>query len=368
MAAALVLLLAGASKPGPAQNYPNKPVWIVVSLSAGGLHASGKQGSRLGDAHARASGPAARNCATASSSVAYPNKPIRIVVSFAAGGPIDLVTRPVAQKLNEALGSSVVVENRAGGDGTIGLNHVARAPADGYTLAVASGGSFAIRPHLSAKTPFDVFSDFAPIILLATLPELLAIHPALPVQSVKQLVALAKARPKQLNFGSAGAGGMTHVSVALLMQATASELTHVPYKGMGPATIDLIGGHVQLAFADLPVLLPHIKSGKLRALAVGSPNRSPNLPDVPTTAEAGFPSVEAYNWYGLFGPAAMPKDVVARLNAELVKALSSSDLRTLMQGQGAEAAGGTPEQLGMLHRKEFDKWGTVVRTAGIRIE
>jgi tripartite-type tricarboxylate transporter receptor subunit TctC len=279
-----------------------------------------------------------------------------------------MTTRPLAQKLTEALGNPVVVDNRGGANGMIGTDNVAKSPPDGYSLVVASGGAFAIGPHVYAKLPFDVFKDFAPVSLFVTLPELLAVHPALPVRSVKELVALAKARPNQLNFGSSGTGSTPHLAMELLKSAAKVEMVHVPYKGMGPATMDLIGGQLQLVFADQPVLLQQVKGDKLRALAVGTQTRSPNLPNVPTMAESGLPQVEAYNWYALFAPAGTPKPVLARLNAETVKIMNNPDVKAATQSQGADAAAGTPEELGALLKREYDKWGAVVKAAGVKAE
>lgn len=308
---------------------------------------------------------AASICALAQT---YPAKPVRIVVPFPPGGPIDMTTRPLAQKLTEGLGVTVVVDNRGGANGNIGAENVAKSAPDGYSLVVGAGGGFAIGPHLYTKLPFDVFRDFAPVSLFITLPQLLVVHPQLPVKTVKELVALAKAKPNQLNFGSSGAGGTPHLSVELLKRSAQIEMVHVPYKGMGPATMDLIGGQLQLAFADMPVLLPQVKGGKLRALAVGTPKRSANLPEVPTMIEAGFPKVEASNWYGLFAPAGTPRDIIARLNAETVKATNNPDLKAFMKDQGAEATGSTPEQLNTLHRREYEKWGGVVKAIGIKLD
>jgi tripartite-type tricarboxylate transporter receptor subunit TctC len=298
----------------------------------------------------------------------YPTKPVRIVVPFPPGGPIDMTTRPLAQKLTEALGVTVVVDNRGGANGNIGADNVAKSPPDGYSLVVGAGGGFAIGPHLYTKLPFDVFRDFAPVSLFITVPQLLVVHPQLPVKTVMELVALAKAKPNQLNFGSSGTGSTPHLAAVLLQRSAQIEMVHVPYKGMGPATMDLIGGQLQLAFADMPVLLPQVKAGKLRPLAVGTPRRSANLPEVPTMIEAGFPKVEAANWYGLFAPAGTPGNIIARLNAETAKAMNNPELRNFMKEQGAEATGSTPEQLNALHRREYEKWGAVVKAIGIKLE
>ena len=298
----------------------------------------------------------------------FPAKAVRIVVPFPAGGPIDMTTRPLAQKMSEGLGVPVVIDNRGGANGNIGAENVAKSAADGYSMVVGAGGGFAIGPHLYKKLPFDVFKDFAPVGLFVTLPQLLVVHPQLPVKTVKELAALAKTRPNQLSFGSSGYGSTPHLATELLMQAAGIKMTHVPYKGMGPATMDLMGGQLQLTFADMPVLLAQVKGSKLRAMAVGTTKRSPSLPETPTMAEAGYPKVEAYNWYGLFAPAATPKDIIARLNAEVVKAMNHPDMKAFAQSVGTEAAAGSPEQLAAIHRREFDKWGVVVKAVGVTLE
>ena len=298
----------------------------------------------------------------------FPVKPLRIVVPYPPGGPIDILTRPLAQKMNEGMGNTVLVDNRAGANGIIGIEHVAKSPADGYTLVVGSAGSFAINPNVYAKLPFDVVKDFAPVSLFATVPELLVVHPSLPARSVKELVALAKARPKQLNYGSSGVGGTPHLAVELLKQAAGMDVVHVPYKGMGPATIDLIAGQVQLAFADLPVLLPQVKADKLRALAVSTAARSPNLPEVPTTAESGYAKIRIMNWYALFVPAATPKDIVAALNTETAKAVARPDMKSFVQEQGGTAVSNSSADLASMLRGELDMWGKVVKTAGVRLD
>ena len=299
---------------------------------------------------------------------AYPEKPIRMVVPFAAGGPLDIMTRPLAQKLHEALRNPVVIDNRAGANGIIGMDNVAKSPPDGYSLVISTGGTHAIGPHVYAKLPYDVFKDFTPVSLFVTLPELLVVHPALPVRTLKDLVALAKARPNQLNFGSSGTGGTPHLAGELLMIAANIRMVHVPYKGMGPATMDLIGGQLQLVFADLPVLLQQVKADKLRPLAVGTQTRAASLPNVPTMAESGFPQIEVYNWYALFAPANTPKPISARLNAEIAKVINTPEMKSFAQSQGTEAVSSTPEELAAIHKLEFDKWGAVVKTAGIKAE
>ena len=314
------------------------------------------------------SGLASAQGSSTGSGPVFPSKPVRIVVPYPPGGPIDIVTRPLAQKLNEVMNNPVVVDNRGGANGIIGIDHVAKSAADGYTLIVGSAGSFAINPNVYAKLPFDVIKDFTPVSLFVTVPELLVVHPSLPVKSVKDLVALAKARPRQMNYGSSGTGGTPHLAMELLKQAAGLDIVHVPYKGMGPATMDLLGGQVQLVFADLPVTLPHAKAGKLRALAVSTPKRSANLPEVPTMAESGYPKIDIKNWYALFVPAATPKNVVATLNAETVKVVARADMKTFVQDQGGVATSSAPEELGALLRAELAMWAKVVKTAGIKVE
>ncbi len=298
----------------------------------------------------------------------YPNKTIRVVVPYAAGGPIDMLSRPLAQKLTEALGVAVVIENRGGANGLLGAENIAKSAADGYSLLVGSGGGLSMGPHLYKKMPFDVFKDFSPISVFVTVPELLVVHPKLPVNSVKALISLAKKHPNALNFGSSGAGGPPHIAVELLKMLTHVEMVHVPYKGMGPATMDLVAGQIQLAFADLPVLIQLVKAQKLRALAVATQNRSENLPDVPTMGESGFPKVEAYNWYALFAPSGTSQEIINRIHSETVKIMSQPELKKFMQNQGAQATSSTPAELAALHKKEFDKWGQVIRSIGLTLE
>jgi tripartite-type tricarboxylate transporter receptor subunit TctC len=304
-------------------------------------------------------------CAIAQS---FPSKPVRIVVPYPAGGPIDLVFRPLAQRLTEAMGGPVLIDTRPGANGLIGIEHVAKSPADGYSLVVGTGGSFAINSVVYAKLPFDVVRDFAPVSRVVNLPELLCVHPVLPVKNIRELVALAKARPDQLNYGSAGAGSTPHLAGELFSRAAGVRMTHIAYKGAGPATMDLIGGHVQLMFADIPVLLPHARSGKLRALAVATPKRSQALPDVQTIAEQGYPEVDASNWYALFAPAATPKEIIARLHAETARILAQPETKAFYLNQGAEAAATSPAELAELLRAEIVKWGKVVKAANIRLD
>jgi len=295
-------------------------------------------------------------------------KPIRIVVTYPPGGPIDGLTRPFAQRLSEHIKSSVVVENRGGANGAIGYEYVAKQPADGYTLTIGAAGPFAISPKAVVRPlPYDPVKDFAPVTTMATLAELLTTNMSLPVRNVKELVALAKKRPGELVYASSGTGGTPHLAMELLKQSTKIDMVHVPYKGAGPATIEVIGGQTQLIFADMPVLLPQVQAGKLRALAVGTKQRSQNLPNVPTLIEQGV-QIVVENWYAVFAPAATPKDMIARLNTDMVRVLSTPDAKALMIKLGAEAAPSTPEQTAKLLLDELDRWGRVVKAAGITLE
>jgi tripartite-type tricarboxylate transporter receptor subunit TctC len=295
-------------------------------------------------------------------------KPLRIVVTYPPGGPIDGLTRPFAQRLSDAVKSPVIVENRAGANGAIGYEHVAKSAPDGHTLTIGAAGPFAISPKAFVRPlPYDPVKDFAPVTTMATMPELLTVNNALPVRSVKELVALAKRRPGELVYASSGTGGTPHLAMELFKQAAKIDMVHVPYKGAGPATMEVIGGQTQLIFADLPVLLPQVQAGKLRALAVGTEQRNASLPQVPTMLEQGF-KVIAYNWYGVFAPAATPKDMIARLNADMVRVLNQPETKAIMLRFGADAAPSTPEALAQLLREELERWGQVVKASGIKLE
>lgn len=300
---------------------------------------------------------------------AFPAKPLRMVVGFPAGGPADFFARTIAQKLTEVIGQQVVVDNRAGVSGMIAAEHIARtAPADGYAMYFAGTGVLTFAPNLYAKLPIDVSKELMPLTLGVTVPEMLAVHPSLPVKTTKELVALAKARPRQISYGSTGNGGMPHLAVESLRVAAGIELTHVPYKGAAPAVIDLLGGHVLMTILDVPVLLPHVKSGKMRALSVATAKRQATLPDVPTMSEAGYPSVRADNWYGFVVAAATPKDIAARLHGALVKALDAPDTKERLMSQGAESRSTTPEQFAAFIREETATWGKIIKAAGVKLE
>lgn len=298
----------------------------------------------------------------------YPNKPVRLVHGFPAGGPADIFSRVIAQKLTEVMGQQVIVDSRPGAGSIIATEYVARAPADGYTAYLASSAILALYANLYSKLPYDLNRDFAPVTLAVAVPELLVVHPSLPTKTAKEFVALAKANPKQLIYGSTGNGNMPHLAMESFRIAAGINLLHVPYKGAAPAVADLLGGHVHATILDVPVLLPHAKSGKVRALSIATSKRSPALPDVPTMAEAGYPSVIADNWYGIIVAAATPKDIVSKLHASLVAALQAPETKQRMESQGANALSSSPEELAAYMRNETIKWGKIIKTAGIKLD
>jgi len=306
--------------------------------------------------------------ATAASAQTYPTKPIRLVVPFPPGGATDILARDVAQKLTEAWGQQVIVDNRPGAGGNIGSELVAKSAPDGYTLEMGTVGTHAINASLYAKMPYDHVKDFVPVILVAGVPNVLVVNPAVPANSVAELIAYAKANPGKLNFASSGNGTSIHLSGELFKFMAGVQMTHVPYKGSAPALQDLIGGQVQLMFDNLPPSLPQIKAGKLRALAVTSLARAPALPDVPTMAEAGLPGYEASSWFGVLAPAGTPPAIVTKLNAEIAKWLATPEAKEKLSKQGANAAGGTPEDFAKHIAAETAKWAKVVKDSGAKID
>ena len=290
--------------------------------------------------------------ATVASAQGYPNRTIRLVVPFPAAGTTDILARAAAQKLTEAFGQSVVVDNRPGAAGNIGSDLVAKSAPDGYTLLMGTVGTHAINPSLYSKMPYDHVKDFVPVVLVAGVPNVLVVNPALPVNSVADLIKLAKDKPGQINFASSGSGTSIHLSGELFKTMAGVDITHIPYKGSSPALTDLVGGQVQIMFDNLPSALPQIKAGKLRAIAVTSLKRAPVLPDVPTISESGLPGFEASSWFGVLAPAGTPAPIVARINAEVNKWLQSAEAREKLLSQGAEAAGGSPEQFGRASCRE----------------
>jgi tripartite-type tricarboxylate transporter receptor subunit TctC len=298
----------------------------------------------------------------------YPNKPVRLVVPFPAGGTTDILARAAAQKLSEAWGQQVIVDNRPGAGGNIGADIVAKAAPDGYTLLMGTVGTHAINPSLYAKMPYDHVKDFAPVILVAGVPNVLVVNPDLPIKTVAELIAYAKANPGKLNFASSGSGTSIHLSGELFKVMAGVQMTHVPYKGSAPALTDLMGGQVQLMFDNLPSSLPQIKGGKLRAVAVTSTTRAAALPDVPTVAESGLPGFEASSWFGILAPAGTSKEIIAKINADVQKWLASPEAKEKLLGQGANAAGGSPEDFAKHIQAETAKWAKVVKESGAKVD
>jgi len=298
---------------------------------------------------------------------AYPTKPVRLVVPFPAGGTTDLLARAAAQKLSEAWGQQVIVDNRPGAAGNIGAELVSKAAPDGYTLLMGTVGTHAINPSLYAKMPYDHVKDFAPVILVAGVPNVLVVNPGLPVNSVAELIAYAKANPGKLNFASSGSGTSIHLSGELFKTMTGVQMTHVPYKGSAPALTDLMGGQVQLMFDNLPSSLAFIKAGKLRALGVTSAVRAAALPDTPTVADT-VPGFEASSWFGILAPAGTPRDIVTKINAETAKWLASPDAKEKLAGQGANVAGGSPDAFAKHIQTETAKWAKVVKDSGAKVD
>src|SRR4051812_37461470 len=297
----------------------------------------------------------------------FPDKTIRIVVPYTPGGFNDTLGRIVAQKFTEDWGVTAVVENRPGGGTLIGTDSVAKAPADGYTLLVVAF-PFAVNPTLYAKLPYDTVKDFAPLILAGQTPNLLVVNNDVPVKSVKELIDTAKAKPGSISYGSTGSGSSNHLSMELFRLMTGTSLIHVPYKGSAPMVTDLLGGHVQVAFDNVPNVVTQVKAGKLRALAITSPERASSLPDIPTVAEAGVPGYDVGVWFGLVAPAATPADVLAKLNAELNKILAMPDVKQKFADQGVDPVGGTRERFAQHISAQIEKWGKVVKESGAKVE
>ena len=297
----------------------------------------------------------------------YPAKTIRMIVPFPPGGGNDIVGRIVAQRLGEGLGQQMIVDNRGGAGGTIGTDLAAKAPPDGYTLLI-NNISLAVNATLFAKLPYDTLKDLAPVTLVGHQPNLLVVHPSVPAQSVRELIALAKAKPRELNYGSGGIGTASHLATELLKLMAQIDLVHVPYKGLGPALTDLMGGQVQLIISTMASAMPQVKAGKMRPLAVTTAKRSSFFPEVPTLDEAGVRGYEFNTWYGLLVPAATPRAIVERLNKETARLLQSAAVKEQFTPQGLEAAATSPEQFGTYLKAEVEKWGKVVKASGAKPE
>jgi tripartite-type tricarboxylate transporter receptor subunit TctC len=297
----------------------------------------------------------------------YPTKPIRLIVPFAPGGGTDITARAIAMKLSEALGQTVVVDNRAGANGTIGADIAAKAPPDGYTFSMISS-SHSVNPSIMKKLPYDLVADLAPVTQATTQPYALILHPSVAAKSVKELIALVKAKPNSLNYGSSGTGGLSHLSGALLCSLTGITMTHIPYKGGAPALSDLVGGQIQMLFSTILQAQSQLKGGRVRALAVTTAKRSAGAPDLPTMQEAGVAGYEVAGWYGMVAPLKTPAAIITRINTEAVKALRGPDIRDKLAADGSEPVGSTPEAFGRHIKSEVAKWNKLVKDAGIRTE
>ncbi len=304
--------------------------------------------------------------ATQASAQSYPSRPVRMVIPLSPGGFADVPGRILASRLSALLGYNVFVENRAGAGGTIGADFVAKSAPDGYTL-LFTGTPHVISAWVYKKLPYDPLRDFEPVALVASGPYVLVVNPQLPVKSVRELIAAAKAQPGQIDYASSGNGSAQHLVSALFASMAGIQLNHVPYKGSGPAMQDLLGGQVKVSFAGIPNVLPHVKAGRLRALAVSTPQRSPDLPEVPTVAEAGVPGYQATLWLNLAAPAGTPADVVQRLYAETAKALQDAELQQSFRAAGVEASPMSPQELAAFMQAEYEKWGKVVRDTGATV-
>jgi len=294
----------------------------------------------------------------------FPNKPIRLIVPFPAGGPNDIIARVIGQRMSELIKQPVLIDNRGGQGGVLGTDAVAKANPDGYTIAISSAGALAISPSME-KVAYDTLKDLQAITLVAKVPEMLVVATTVPARDMNELIALAKAQPGKLNFASSGAGSLTHLAGELLKLKAKVDIVHVPYRGAAPAVNDLLGQQVQMAFLDLPILLPQIRAGSLRAIAIGAPKRAPTAPEVPTTAEAGMPDFLVENWYGMVAPAGTPAVIVATLNRIATEAMRDPAVKEKLASQGAELIGDTPEHFRGFIETEIAKWAKVIRDAGV---
>ncbi len=301
---------------------------------------------------------------TLASAQKFPAKPIKLIVPFPAGGPNDIIARVIGQRMSELSGQPVLIDNRGGQGGVLGTDAVAKAAPDGYTVAISSAGALAISPSME-KVAYDTLNDLTPVTLVATVPEMLVVATNVPAKDISELIALAKAQPGKLNFASSGPGSLPHLAGELFKLTAKIDIVHVPYRGAAPAVNDLLGQQVQMTFLDLPVLLPQIKAGSLRPIAVGSPARAPTAPEVPTTAEAGFADLRIENWYGMVAPKGTPKEIVAALHALATQAMADPAVKEKLAAQGATLIGDAPEHFRQFIADETAKWAKVIKDAGI---
>lgn len=381
--AALIIAMCAvlASGAAHAQSYPSKPIRFIVPFPPGGRTGSRRGGRIWGGDGVRPSGlwhGTLRRIASAMIALAsfaalpvvaqtYPSKPIRFIVPFPPGGGNDIVGRIVAQKLADGFGLSVVVDNRGGAGGTVGTEMAAKAPADGHTMLV-NNISLAVNATLFQKLPYDTLKDLAPVTLVGRQPNIVVVHPSVPAKSMPELLALARAKPRQINYGSGGVGTASHLATELLKLMAKVDMVHVPYKGLGPALTDLMGGQIQLIISTMASALPQVKAGKLRPLAVTTAKRSAFFPQVPTMDEAGIRGYEFNTWYGLLVPAGTPRPILDRLNKEMARVLDSAAVNEQFASQGLEAAHTSPEEFGAYLKSEVEKWAKVVKASGAKPE
>lgn len=304
----------------------------------------------------------------AQSDTSYPSKPIRMIVPSAPGSGPDIMARAIGQKLTEVLGQAIVIDDKPGAGGIIGSEAAAKAPPDGYTLIMSNAGAHTVNPGLYAKLPYDPVKDFAPVTLVALAPNILIVHPTLPVRNVKDLIALAKAKPGELTLGSGGNGSTAHLSGEMFKTMAGINIVHIPFKGSPAAVIGVIAGQIALAIPNIPPALPHVRSGKLKALAVTTAKRAAGVPDLPTVAEAGLPGYEATAWFGVLAPAATPPQIIARLNAAIVKIAHAREMQERLTAEGADAVGNTPEQFAQIIKSDIAKWAKVIKASGARAD
>ncbi len=295
----------------------------------------------------------------------YPAKPVRFVSPYPPGGANDILARIIGQKLGESLGQQIVIENRGGATGNIGADYVAKAPPDGYTILMGQASNLTINVSLM-KMPYDPVKDLAPVTLVATTPNLLVVHPSFPVKTIKDLVALAKAKPGSINYASSGSGSAGHLAAELFKRVAHIEMVHIPYKGAAPALTDVVAGQAQLYFTSPISAQPFVKGGRLRMVAVTSLKRSPSMPDIPTVAESGYPDFDVVSWWGVLTPAAVPKEIIGKLHAEIVKVLALPEIKAKFADQGADVASDTPEQFAVYIKTEIAKWGKLIRELGVK--
>jgi len=299
---------------------------------------------------------------------AFPNKPIRMIVPFTPGGSTDILGRTIGQQLTQAWGQAVVIDNVPGAGGSIGADKVAKAPADGYTLLMGHIGTLAVTPSLYPRLPYDPIKSFAAVAWVARVPNVLVVHPSLPVKTVQELVAYAKANPGKINYGSGGNGSAAHIATEYLKLQTGTQMQHVPYKGTAPAVTDLVAGQIQVMFTGVPAVMGQVKAGQLRALAVSSPQRVKAVPELPTVAESGYPGFEADQWYGVVAPAGTPPEIIAKLNQQINKSLASPEIGARLASEGAEATPNSPKVFADLIASELARWRTVIEKGGVKVE